>query len=227
MSLATELSYPAAEDAGSHPYRTMSRAAIVSLGLALVSGLAFLFPMLLALPLVGMVLGLVALSTIRRYPAEYTGSHLATIGAALCCLLFFGGATWHLYVYLTEVPEGYARMSFAELQPDPDYPELPVPPTAIKLSGQQVFVRGYMHPGVASLGKVDHFILVNDYGTCCFGGQPKPTHMIEIHVPKGKERLAYSRSVVKLAGTFGVSPVATDSLGLSSVWYHLQVDQVR
>ena len=42
--------------------------------------------MLLVLPLVGMVLGLVAWSTIRRYPQEYTGSRLAILGTVLLAL---------------------------------------------------------------------------------------------------------------------------------------------
>ena len=54
-------------------------------------------------------------------------------------------------------------------------PSLPIAPKAIELTGKPIFIKGYMHPGVASMGKVNHFILVPDMGTCCFGGQPKPT----------------------------------------------------
>jgi hypothetical protein len=216
---------PAAE--GIHPYRAVSRSAIVSLVLGFASSLSLIFASLLVLPLVGLVLGLVARSTIRRYPAEYTGSGLATAGIVCCAIFFLGGAARHTFDYVTEVPDGYARVGFWELQPDPDHPELPVSPKALELSGKPIFIKGYMHPGVASMGKVDHFILVPDMGTCCFGGQPKPTDMIEVRIPDAKQRLAYSTTRVKLAGKFQLSLQPGQSLGLANVWYHLTVNEVR
>jgi hypothetical protein len=228
MSVASDLPYPATEPADLTHYRAISRAALVSLVLGLVSFVALVFSSLLVLPLVGLVLGFVGLSTIRRYPEEYTGTRLAIAGITLCSLLFVGGASWHTYDYLTEVPEGYVRTGFWELQPDPDYPELPVSPKSLELSGKPVFIKGYIHPGVASLGKVDRFILVPDMGTCCFGGDPKATDMIEVYVPDPAERIGYSRTRVKLAGEFGVTQVPSKSLGMKNgVWYHLNVDQVR
>ena len=231
MSVATELpSYadPLPEAADIAQYRSVSRAAIVSLviGVASIAGLAF--PSLLVLPLVGLVLGLVGLSTIRRYPAEYTGGKIAAAGIALCSLLFVGGVSWHAYDYVTEVPEGYIRTGFWELQPDPDHPELPVSPKSLDLSGKKVFIKGYIHPGVASSGKVDRFILVPDMGTCCFGGDPKATDMIEVHIPDPAKRLAYARRMVKLAGEFEVSQIASQKLKMKNpVWYHLEVGEAR
>ena len=228
MSVATDLPFPAADAPDSTHYRAISRAAIVSLVLGLVSFVALVFSSLLVLPLVGLVLGIVGLSTIRRYPEEYTGTRLAIAGITLCSLLFVGGASWHTYDYLTEVPEGYTRTGFWELQPDPDYPELPVSPKSLELSGKPIFIKGYIHPGVASLGKVDRFILVPDMGTCCFGGDPKATDMIEVYVPDPAQRIGYSRTRVKLAGHFGVTQSPSRSLGMKNgVWYHLNVDQVR
>ena len=142
--------------------------------------------------------------------------------------MFFGGTGWHTYVYLTEVPEGYARTGFWELQPDPDYPELPVSKKSLELSGKPIFIKGYMHPGVASRGRVDHFILVPDMGTCCFGGDPKSTDMIEVRVPAVGNRVAYARRQIKLAGKFDVTQIGSRSLEMKNpVWYRLEVDQVR
>jgi hypothetical protein len=64
-------------------------------------------------------------------------------------------------------------------------------------------------------------------GTCCFGGQPKPTDMIEVFVPEGKQRVAYSPRRIKLAGTFMLADRPIQSLGLNGVWYHMEVDQVK
>jgi hypothetical protein len=132
------------------------------------------------------------------------------------------------FTHATEVPDGYARVGFWELQPDPEDPDrLPIGRKALEISGQKVFIKGYMHPGVASMGRVNHFILVPDMGTCCFGGQPKATDMIEVFVPDGKPRVAYAPRRIKLAGTFMLADRPVESLGLAGVWYHLQADQVQ
>jgi hypothetical protein len=243
MTAATDFSSALAHDAELAPYRAVSRSAVLSVALAFLS-----FPLVAfalysavfkygdAVPLgsVGAAFGLFALilgfagrSTIRRYPTEYTGGTLATIGWVGGLLLFVTGSSVSAHTYITELPEGHIRIGFGELQPDPDHPELPFPPRAVELAGQKVFIKGYMHPGVASMGKVDHFILVNDFGTCCFGGQPKPTHMIAVDIPRGKERIAFSRRSLKLAGTFALYERPAESLGLQGVLYHLQADQVQ
>ncbi|MEX2172713.1 MAG: DUF3299 domain-containing protein [Pirellulaceae bacterium] len=226
---AVELSYPLQDPAELQPYRAVSRSAVISAALGGASILALVFPTLLLLPLLALVLGLVALVSIRRYPSEYTGTALALVGIALGIAMFFGGAARHTYVYVTEVPEGYVRTAFGELQPDPDYPELyPVSPKAMELAGKQVFIKGYMHPGVASSGKVNRFILVPDMGTCCFGGDPKTTDMIEVYVPNADARIAYSRTQIKLAGDFAVGQTSGPTLEMKNpVLYHLKVDQVR
>ncbi|MDX1947698.1 MAG: DUF3299 domain-containing protein [Pirellulaceae bacterium] len=226
-----------------HPYRAISRSAVIAFVLSLL-GLVLLGLTLVSfttrqgdagpvgiwtaiLGLMGLPLGIAAWVSIRRYPLEFTGAPLAKFAVAACLAQVGLGLFAAIYTYATEVPEGYERISFYDLQPDPDVPELPVSPLSIEKSGQKVFIKGYMHPAVATSGEVNHFILVNDLGTCCFGGQPKPTHMIEVHIPEGKRRVAYSQSTLKLAGTFAVSRTPGQSMGLSGVWYHLQVDEVR
>jgi hypothetical protein len=209
-----------------HPYRTISRAAILSVVLACLSVLALISPVLVVLPILGLVLGLSAFSSIRRFPLEYTGLGLALTGVVICGAIAATSTAYHTYVYYTEVPEGYTRISFGDLQPDPSRPE-PIPDEAINLSGKQVFIKGYMHPGVASSGKVNHFILVPDMGTCCFGGQPKATDMIEVYIPNDAYRVAYAPRRMKLMGTFAVSTRPTESLGLTDVWYHMRADVVK
>jgi hypothetical protein len=177
---------------------------------------------------VAALLGFTGLRTIRRYPNEYTGVRLARVGLVAGLLCAVGGIAAAAITYTTEVPDGYARIGFYDLQPDPDHPEYyPISPKALDIHGKPIFIKGYMHPGVASMGKVNHFILVPDMGACCFGGQPKPTDMIEIYVPDGKPRVAYSARRLKLAGTFALTEAPTASLGLSGVWYHMQADLVK
>lgn len=225
------------------PYRAVSRSAVVSTVLALIS-----LPLVAlatysaiarqgdavqvgfvggALAVPAALLGLLAWLTVRRYPHEYTGDGLARFGLAAGLAMAVGGFGAAIYTYATEKPDGYDRVGFWDLQPDPEHPELPISPKAIELTGKPIFIKGYMHPGVASSGRVDHFILVPDMGTCCFGGQPKATDMIAVYVPEGVPRPAYSTRSIKLAGTFMLANRQSDALGLRGVWYHLKVDQVR
>jgi len=225
------------------PYRAVCRSAVISavltaisLPLVVLAIVSMRFQVGDAVPLgfvgaflaaVAFIMGIVGARTVRRYPTEYTGGRLAKSGIVGGLILAISGAASAAFTYSTEVPDGYARVGFWELQPDPDQPELPIAPKAIELTGRPIFIKGYMHPGVASMGKVDHFILVPDMGTCCFGGQPKPTDMIEVFIPEGKERLAYSPRRIKLAGTFLLADRPMKSLGLNNVWYHMEADRVQ
>ncbi len=230
-------------DPGLAPYRAICRSAIISAVLAAISlplvvlaVVSMEFQVGDAVPLgllgalfaaVALVLGFVGGRTIQRFPSEYTGKRLARFGLVGGLLLFIAGSATAGFTYTTEVPDGYTRTGFWELQPDPEMPQYPVPPKAAELSGKPIFIKGYMHPGVASMGKVNHFILVPDMGTCCFGGQPKATDMIEVVVKEGKERVAYSPRRIKLSGTFYLADIPTQSLGLRNVWYHLEADEVK
>ncbi len=185
------------------PYQAVSKAAVVSLGLVFFSLLALVFPALLVLPAVGLVLGLLARRSLRRYPRELTGRGIAWVGTVGCGLLLVGGSIFHLAVYLTEVPEGYERITFESLQvSDQDLAMGANMPT--ELNGKRVFVKGYVHPGVSSMGSIRRFVLVPDMGTCCFGGQPAMTDMIEVRIVGDAEGVRYSTRKRRLAGTFRV-----------------------
>jgi hypothetical protein len=243
MTTVAFKSPPTTHEENLAPYRALCRSAVISVVLAVISLPLVTMAVISALfaygdaVQVGMLGGAIALPavllgwtgwlTVRRYPDEYTGDGLAQFGLAAGLGLAICGFAASTFTYVTEVPDGYKRIGFWELQPDPEHPELPVSPKAFELTGKPVFIKGYMHPGVAGTGKVDHFILVPDMGTCCFGGQPKATDMIAVYVPNGKDRPSYSTRSIKLAGTFMLANEQTDGLGLRGVWYHLKVDQVR
>lgn len=227
------------------PYRAVSRSAVLSFIFALVAA-AFACMTLAAVFLkaygdavsigfwtslfsvFAIALGWAGLRTIRRYPNEYTGKLLARVGLLMGLAQFVLGIASSSYTYATEVPEGYSRITISDLQPDPDHPEfLPVSPRAVELHEKPIFVKGYMHPGVEGMGQVNHFVLVFSYGECCFGGQPKPTHMVEVRLPEGQKGLRYSRRTLKLAGKFRVNPYGGKFQELNNVLYHLDVEQIR
>jgi hypothetical protein len=244
MSTTADIAFPPSPAEEFKPYRAISRSAVLSLVLALGALPISILTVVAAkysygdavslgfwtavIAIFSAALGWIGLRGIRRFPNEYTGKILAQIGLVLGLVQFAAGVALSAYTYATEVPEGYTRVGFWELRPDQDERLImPISPKAIEIAGKPIFIKGYMHPGVSSGGKVTHFILVPDMGTCCFGGQPKPYDMIEVRIPDQKSGVAYSTRRMKLAGTFDVSRVPGQSLGLQDVWYHLEVDQVR
>ncbi|HZL91639.1 MAG TPA: hypothetical protein VFB96_24930 [Pirellulaceae bacterium] len=237
-TMIAEDSAPAVTDALAD-YRTVSKSAIIAALLVLPAGAFVLYsiatqlglealPGVLPLPLVGITLGVIALSAIRRYPNEYVGKPLALFALIGHLALLAVSVPSHAYIQATEVPEGYQAISFSQLQPDPEKGEAYMPRSAFDLTGKRVFIKGYIHPGVASAGKVDHFILVRDFGTCCFGGTPQPTHMMEVKIVNTAPRVKYSTHMVRLAGTFvATPPQSADALGIQDVIYHLEADYVK
>jgi hypothetical protein len=211
---------------GFEPYRAVSRGAVASLILALFSPLAFAFTSFLIVPVVGAILGFTAYRSVKRYPLELTGGTVAVIGTFLCSALFISAAAYHTYDYSTEVPEGYTRITFANLQPVAEHPELPVSPQSLQLNGQKIFVKGYVHPDLPSRTNIKRFILVPDMGTCCFGGQPKLTDMIEVNL-SDPNRISYTRRKRKLAGVLRVDTALKPIAGLTGVFYQLDADQVE
>ena len=108
-------------------YRAVSRAAVVSLVFAILSLAGMLAPSMLLLCLMGLLFGTIALKNIRRYPTELTGKKMAKAGIILSATLLLAGTALHVYIYATEVPEGYQRISFSLLQPSEDAPNSPCP----------------------------------------------------------------------------------------------------
>ena len=208
-----------------YPYRTVSKTAVISLILGLFSIGAFAAAPLLFVPVCGFFLGLYAYRNIRRYPNELSGTISALAGTALCALLFFAALTAHSVIYATEVPEGYERISFDDLQPRRERREWPVSNRALSLDGKRVFVKGYVYPDGQQFG-IKRFVLVRDLGTCCFGGQPKLTHMIEVTL-EDPLRVEYAIRKRKLGGTLKVDTKLKPVSGLGGVYFRLKADYLR
>jgi hypothetical protein len=207
-------------------YRALSSLAVVSFVAGLLSALTFLGWSLAAIPMVGIVAGLLAMRHIRANPDQYTGELFALLGTLLCGLLWIGGWSRLAYVHATEVPPGYERISYDDLQIDPEQPaELP-PARATELDGKKVFIKGYVYqPTGGQTSGLTRFILVRDKGQCCFGGNPKITDMIEVKLKKGLEA-EFNMQVRKLAGTFRLGE-GQSIHGLAGALYHLDADHLE
>lgn len=206
-------------------YRALNTLAVVSCVAGLLSALAFLDWLLAVIPMLGIATGVLALRKIRAFPNEYTGEHFALAGTLLSSLFLVGGWARLAYVYQTEVPEGHQRISYDDLQPQPDDTDI-VPTQARQLDGQKVFIKGYVYqPTGGQTRGLRQFILVRDRGQCCFGGNPKITDMILVRLTGGLEA-EFNMQPRKLAGTFRVQP-AQGMHGLGDVLYELEADYLK
>jgi hypothetical protein len=205
-------------------YRAVSSFAVASLALGLLSALALFDWWMLALPAVAITLGLFALRQIRRRGEELTGGVLAKIGVAFAVVFLVAGASLQSYVYATELPPGYARISFTQLRAT-DRDSIDPPDTALPLEGKKVFIKGFMYPS-SQMDGITTFLLAGDSGTCCFGGNPTITDRIQVTLdnPRG---VSYSARQFKVAGVFHVQPLKDAINAPGAVLYHLEGATIR
>lgn len=206
-------------------YQSVSRTAVGSAVLALFGLLAFLFVGLVFLPVIALTLGVISVISIRKYPNELLGKPFAFFGIGLSLLTLCCAPAYHTYVYLTEVPPGYERVAFPSLFSPTGAPDAP-PIEALELDNKSVFIKGYIHPSSMDAGRSKKFVLIPDLGTCCFGGQPPLTHMIEVTLT-GDNMATKNLRKQKLAGTLRVNPVLKPIDGLQGVYYTLRADIIK
>ncbi len=213
------------KDAEEFGYQQLSRSAVVGAVLAALSILSFWFAPLLFLAVCGLIFGIYGSRNISRYPDELTGKAIALGAVLLSGLMLIIAPVHHAYVYATEVPEGYQRISFSELKSPLGAPEIP-PKNAYAYDEQKVFLKGYVHLASCASSRVKNFILVPDLGTCCFGTQPPLTHMIEVTLT-GDQTIEPSLRKLRLAGTLFVERQLKPLSSVDGVYYQLRVDQIR
>ncbi len=206
-------------------YQAVSRAAVASCVLGVMGVLGFWLVPILVLPVLGFVFAIVAFRNLRRLKDELTGRPIAIAGLAINCVTLAFAPALHIHTYMTEVPEGYERISFTQLKSPFSDADMP-PESAMQLVGKQVFLKGYIHPTSIASSSARRFVLVPDLGTCCFGGQPKLTHMVEVTL-SGDKFAKYGMRQVKLAGTLSVDDQLKPLSDFQGVFYQLKADVYR
>ncbi|OYP30013.1 hypothetical protein [Rhodopirellula sp. MGV] len=222
----TEFQMSTSADAADFPYRALSRSAIASTLLFAVGliGLMPPFEMVLVLTLVGVLFGIFSIRSINRYPDEFSGKALAKFALVANLVVLVTGVSMHTYTYLTEVPPGHVRVPFSQLKFDAD-PDRPTE-VAYDLDGKDVFIKGYIHPSSGG-GMLRQFVMVGDLGTCCFGGQPKSSEMIEVTLTGG-ETVKGGMTRRKLAGKFILNKVPQSKTDFNnSVFYRIKGTSVN
>jgi hypothetical protein len=205
-----------------YTYKSLSRAALLSLAFGLLGLLAWISPLLLFLSLCGLVFGLVAFRNLKKFPNELFGWPVAAMGTLLSVVILIASPARHIYIYNTEVPDGFERIQFGVLKSPMGAPDFPTP-EALALNGKKVFLKGYIHPTSLSSNTSKSFVLVPDWATCCFGTQPPLTHMIEVHLSSDKFASKSFRQH-SLAGVLEVHPYIKPIDGLQGVFYQLEAE---
>ncbi len=158
----------------------------------------------IALALAGVVTGFLCMTQILRSRGELGGKILTLIGLTLSVSLLVGGSSLHAYIYATEVPEGFRRISFlhdvSEKAPILEAGVVKVHPDVNEMNGKKVFIKGFVYPTRQTKGLTE-FVLVKDSEKCCFGGQPSQTDMILVRMEPGKT-IDYMEGLVSVAGEF-------------------------
>lgn len=206
-------------------YQSVSRAAVASAILGVLGFAAFPVLPLLLLPIVGAVFAWLAFRAFQRFPDEILGRPIAVVGALLCSTILISAPIYHTYVYMTEVPDGYERVDFGLLQSATGRADVPTD-FALAMDNKKVFIKGYIHPTSMDTLISKRFVLVPDLGTCCFGGQPPLTHMIEVSL-SGEQYAQKSYRKQRLAGTLRVNHQLKPIDGLEGVYYQLRADILK
>jgi hypothetical protein len=179
------------------------------------------------IPILGMTLSLRSLAKIRREPELYTGQPLAMLGLALSLFFLVSGVSYGSYVYLTEVPEGYTRVSFAAMRPDSieERGGVVVPPEIAALNGKKVFIKGYIRPDSVTVTRgIDRFLLVRDNNQCCFGDLSTIKYYDQMDVNMvGSRRVDYRQGVFRMGGILKIEP-ENRAFGSRSPVFSLEAD---
>ena len=230
-------SSPASDDANEgleEEYRSLSKAAILALVFTIFAIISA--PFMFIIPEVGIFVGVLAtvglgltglaIWGLKRYPDELVGWAPAKFALCGSGFLFLAGFGLYGFVYLTEVPPDHERISFSMLKPDKRKDEV-IPRAAFDLDGKKVFIKGFVRPGQRRVG-LQQFILVGDFGDCCFGGNPEITDVVAVDL-QGDLKVDYSYRLRRIAGVFRLNPGRrlVDEDGIPQVFYTIEADYVR
>lgn len=225
MSQTAELERSSSDQSEYHLYKRISPAALASMLLGTLAFLSYTDYVMAVIPVGGVILGLLGLLVIRKNPNELTGKVYAWAGIALSLVLGISGVCYQAYTYFTEVPAGYTRISFSQLQPDSK--EAPFPKFAETMNGENVFIKGFVLPGMDS-SISGTFILVPDNRDCCFGtNNPKITDMIAVRLLHDRA-MPYEQKQYSVTGKFLLRPRVVEKRNNSAeVLYQMEATDLK
>lgn len=189
-------------------YRPVPVVAVMGLVLSLLSFIGIFIWLAMPLCLVAFVVSLLGLWVIRRSEGAFGGTMVAVSGIVLSLLFFASGIGLQVYMYQTEVPEGYERVSFVRDISDKkvvvENGMMSPPAEVAELEGKSVFLKGYIYQ-TKETENLQSFLFVKDNASCCFGANPEIWDRLGVVMKDGKG-IRYHAGKVAVAGTFRVNP---------------------
>ena len=208
-------------------YRPVSSLAVCSLVLGLLSLVGIFLWIMLPVAVLTVILGGIAILSIRRWKGEYTGIGVAIAGIFFGSVTLVGGTYVQIQAFQHEVPAGYTRISFIK---DISAKEFvtdrhgdKVNPEVEALVGKKVFFKGFVFPTDERVG-LTSFLLLKDSKECCFGGNPAVRDQVGCLMQGGKTT-NYTAGRVSVAGTFRINPKYRE--GTQESLYLLECDIVE
>ena len=95
-------------------YRPVSSLAVCSLVLGLLSLVGIFLWIMLPVAVLTVILGGIAILSIRRWKGEYTGTGVAVAGIFFGSVTLVAGTFVQIQAFQHEVPAGYTRISFVK-----------------------------------------------------------------------------------------------------------------
>ncbi|MEN0110332.1 MAG: hypothetical protein AAF805_06375 [Planctomycetota bacterium] len=220
-------------------YRSVPTLAVLGLVLGLCSGVVLFTAgssleatlALCPLPVVALAVSVAAWRKIKAGPDQFTGAPLAQVGAVAAAFFLVLGVGYGSYVYATEVPEGYDRISFVAMKPtEQDRVDGRAVPEAIAACIREetpVFLKGYIRPDSTPFTQnISRFLLVRDSQECCFGDLSKVNYFDQVQVTLAPGKTTdFHRGVFRLAGKLKYGP-GDPQLG-TPLTYYLDADYVQ
>lgn len=208
-------------------YKSVCKSAVTSVIFGVLGLTAFLTQAFVVLPLLGVIFGLLALKALRDYPDELVGKGAARFGLILSGVCLVSSVAMHSFIYATEVPDGYRRISFAELKPSSRAIDL-FPARVKDFDGEKVFIKGYVRPPSGKQNNLDAFIMVGDFGDCCFGGDPSINEVVAVKIVSD-DTVNYGYGLRRIGGKFRLNPntVPSHEDDIPRVLYEIEADYVR
>ena len=202
-------------------YRALSNSAIVSLIFGVLSVLVLFGWYFAFVPAAGIAAGWFARQRIRENPEEMTGLAFAWTGLGLSVACWACGYGWLLLGRIREVPFGYERVEYSDLQPDPSVSGEQIPPSAFRFQDRKIFVKGYMAP-TRQQTRLKRFVLCPAIPDCPFcPANPKPTEKILVTL-SGDLEAEYTVHEIRVGGTLKIDPEAR--IGIP---YSMEADYLR
>ena len=213
-------------------YRVVNPLAVTSLVLSVLTFLTMFSWFFFFIPVAAIIFGWAALSKMARFPGQYTGGKLAVAGIITAIGLWIFGTVFMVFIAGAEVPLGYTKITFTQMQPDPDTPGEIIPPDAFDLQfdetsmdKKRVFIKGYIFPGRQTIG-LKNFILVPSQMHCKFcSRQLKSTEMISVSL-EGDLQTNYSTNLMRVGGKLHIDK-AEAAKPLGGLPYRIEADYIE